>query len=56
MTAPTPDTLCVCGHTLDEHRHDPKFPGSTSCAEDDCDCIAFEAAEDDEWDGDEDRP
>lgn len=36
------DGVCACGHSLDDHGHDPKFPGSTACRDDDCDCIAFE--------------
>lgn len=39
------DTACTCGHAIEEHGHDPKYPGSTACTE--CGCIAFEAAEDD---------
>lgn len=49
---------CTCGHSEDDHGHDPKFPGSTQCRAgstdpekdamlDDCECICFE------WDGDE---
>jgi len=38
---------CTCGHTGEEHGGDPKYPGSTACSIDDCDCIAFE------WDGEE---
>ena len=34
---------CHCGHAEDEHGLDDEFPGSTACAEDDCDCIAFES-------------
>jgi hypothetical protein len=33
---------CVCGHAEEEHGHDPKYPGSTSCQEDDCECAAYE--------------
>jgi hypothetical protein len=33
---------CTCGHSEEEHGHDPKYPGSTACTEKDCDCIAFE--------------
>jgi len=36
---------CHCGHTVEEHGHDPQHPGSTSCQIDGCDCIAFEAEE-----------
>ena len=35
---------CVCGHAIEEHGHDPDYPGSTSCAE--CDCVAYEADDD----------
>ena len=31
---------CACGHAIEEHGHDPKYPGSTACVE--CDCIAYE--------------
>jgi len=42
---------CVCGHSIEEHGNDFKFPGSTSCSatlagdgeEILCDCIAYEA-------------
>lgn len=43
---------CVCGHSHEDHGHDPEFPGSTACHHqdlfdlvDDCDCIAFDADE-----------
>lgn len=36
-------TACTCGHAVEEHGSDPKFPGSTSCTE--CDCIAYESNE-----------
>lgn len=36
---------CQCGHSIEEHGHDPEFPSSTACHE--CDCIAFEAVEED---------
>lgn len=39
-------TACQCGHAIEEHGGDPKHPGSTACTE--CDCIAFEPAEDEE--------
>lgn len=39
---------CTCGHSEEEHGHDPKFPGSTACHADDCDCIAYEEGDDDE--------
>lgn len=36
--------ICHCGHAQDEHGNDPMYPGggSTSCAIEACDCIAFE--------------
>ncbi len=40
---------CTCGHAIEEHGHDPKHPGSTACTE--CDCIAFEADEQEDDDG-----
>lgn len=37
---------CVCGHSKsNEHGNDPKYPGSTACNVEDCDCVAYE------WDG-----
>jgi hypothetical protein len=42
------DYACVCGHSKEEHGRDPKYPGSTTCTDDDCDCIAYEADVDDE--------
>lgn len=49
--------VCVCGHALDQHGGDPKYPGSTACTgevlssdgntDEPCDCIAYEADEDD---------
>jgi hypothetical protein len=36
---------CVCGHAEEEHGYDPKYPGSTACQVEDCDCIAYEADE-----------
>jgi len=41
--------MCACGHCLDEHGV------HTNVCLMDCDCIEFNAAKDDEWDGDEDR-
>ena len=33
---------CVCGDPVEEHGHDPEYPGSTACTA--CeDCIAYEA-------------
>lgn len=35
-------TACTCGHAIEEHGNDPKYPGSTACSE--CsDCIAYES-------------
>lgn len=31
---------CTCGHSEEEHGHDPKYPGSTACTE--CECIAYD--------------
>jgi len=39
------DAICTCGHVYDEHGGDSKYPGSTSCLIDGCDCIAFEEGE-----------
>ena len=39
---------CTCGHTVEEHGHNPKYPASTACTE--CDCIGYEA----DHQGDED--
>lgn len=39
---------CMCGHAIEEHGHDPKHPGSTACTAEGCDCIAYEAGEDDD--------
>ena len=43
---------CTCGHSKEEHGNDPEYPGSTACsAECDggtCECMAFEAEDDDE--------
>jgi len=38
------DEACTCGHSPEEHGHDPRYPGSTSCTE--CDCVAYECCED----------
>lgn len=38
-------SACACGHSIEEHGHDPKYPGSTACTEENCDCVAFEEAE-----------
>lgn len=38
-------TACQCGHAVEEHGHDPDYPGSTACSE--CpegDCVAYEDA------------
>lgn len=36
------DLPCVCGHSREEHK-DPRYPGSTECSHEECDCIAYEA-------------
>ena len=33
---------CSCGHVDDEHGQDPKYPGSSSCTIEGCECICFE--------------
>jgi hypothetical protein len=39
---------CVCGHAReDEHGNDPKYPGSSACNVEGCDCIAYE------WNGED---
>lgn len=48
------DFVCVCGHDGAEHDYQ-SIPGNWVCGATDCDCQGFEAAEDDEWDGDENR-
>ena len=40
--------MCMWGHVADEHGGDPKFPGSTKCTVDDCDCLCFDLDEEDE--------
>jgi hypothetical protein len=40
------DYACECGHSKEEHGNDPKYPGSTACTEEDCQCIAYESCED----------
>lgn len=40
---------CTCGHTIEEHGGDPGYPGSMACTE--CDCIHYEAFEDDDGSG-----
>ena len=42
---------CTCGHSIEEHGHDPEHPGSTGCTE--CDCIAYDA--DDSFDEETDN-
>lgn len=42
---------CHCGHEEDEHfaaGEDKKFPGSTRCDVDGCDCIAYEENDEDD--------
>ncbi len=38
-------TACECGHAIEEHGHDPENFSSTACTE--CECIAFDPAEED---------
>ena len=42
------EPACTCGHAPEEHGDDPRYPGSTACQAEGCDCIAYEAGEDDE--------
>jgi hypothetical protein len=34
---------CTCGDAPEEHGRDAKYPGSTACTVEGCDCIAYEA-------------
>lgn len=40
---------CYCGHSAEEHGRDPEHPGSSHCRE--CDCIAYEADDNEETQG-----
>lgn len=42
------EPACVCGHAPEEHGDDPKYPGSTACQVEGCDCIAYEAGEEED--------
>lgn len=33
---------CMCGHSEEEHGHDPDYPGSSACTVEDCDCVAYD--------------
>lgn len=44
------DATCQCGHAPEEHGGDPNYPGSTACQVEGCDCIAYEAAAEEEED------
>ncbi len=48
MNEPNDSAQCTCGHVADEHGGNPDYPGSTACAVEGCDCIAFEEAESEE--------
>ena len=39
---------CVCGDAPEAHGRDPKYPGSTSCTVEGCECIAYEPDPQDE--------
>lgn len=39
---------CMCGHAEEEHGADPDYPGSTACTVEDCECVAYDADENDE--------
>ena len=43
VIGPTEEKDCACGHVGEEHGHDPKYPGSTACNVEGCDCVAFDA-------------
>jgi hypothetical protein len=49
-------STCVCGHSVEVHGHDDEHPGSTTCTEceDEDECIAFEAADLEEEEEEED--
>jgi hypothetical protein len=32
----------MCGHSEEEHGHDPDYPGSSACTVEDCDCVAYD--------------
>jgi len=37
---------CACGHEDDEHGFAPNHPGSTSCNDADCYCLAYKKGPD----------
>ena len=37
------DEPCCCGHSVEEHGGNEKYPGSTACYAKDCDCVAYDA-------------
>jgi hypothetical protein len=39
---------CECGHVLDEHGGDPKHPRALACTVEGCQCVHFEAAEEED--------
>jgi hypothetical protein len=36
---------CTCGHDEEEHGGDPKYPGSSKCNIEGCDCVCWEEDE-----------
>ena len=42
---------CMCGHSEEEHGHDPDYPGSSACTVPNCDCVAYDPDTDYESDG-----
>lgn len=50
MTMMSDTSPCMCGHAVEEHGHDPQYPGSTACTQ--CECIAYEA-DDEAFDDDD---
>lgn len=43
---------CMCGHSVEEHAPTKKYPGSSACQAEGCDCIAYEANEDEDGEND----
>lgn len=42
---------CMCGHSEEEHGHDPDYPRSSACTVEGCDCVAYDPDTDYEADG-----
>lgn len=39
---------CACGHGAIDHGGNDEFPGSSACNVDDCECVCFDGAGDDD--------